>query len=204
MSQEHGKEGPTPADTDFDLKQHDFLRSEIQTAEGEARANERHSILALAALWAWAAKEAPSAGVVIGVISAMIGILGGLRAWALWINMATKADYVAQIEVVKARPHLGGWEHYFRDTTKGKETIPSQNNVQKESARPWSRRPGAIGYTSAAFWVIIALTSVPFGFLLRGLKADPGPAPAKVQVQCVSSTEPLKSESKQPPGRGHR
>jgi hypothetical protein len=39
-----------PDETDFDLKQHDFLRSEIQIAEGESRANERHAILACSAL----------------------------------------------------------------------------------------------------------------------------------------------------------
>lgn len=103
----------TASQTDFDLKQHDALRLEIQTAEAAARANERYAIIALAALWAWTAKEAPNTGFVAAAISALIGILGATRMWALWINMKTKADYVAQLEYLLSRPALGGWEHYF-------------------------------------------------------------------------------------------
>lgn len=172
-------------ETDFDLKQHDFVRTEIQTAEASARANERYALLALAALWAWAAKEAPETGVIIGIISASIALLGGLRTWALWINMATKADYVAHIERHKSMPELGGWEHYFRDTTAGRDTIPGQH-LAPERHRSWIRRPGAIGYTSAAFWALILVASVPFGYWLRASRvSDPKPS-AAVEVRCVS------------------
>jgi hypothetical protein len=170
---------------DFDIKQHDFLRTEIQTAEASARANERYALLALAALWAWAAKEAPQIGVVIGIISASIGLLGGLRTWALWINMATKASYVAHVEHHHAHVELGGWEHYVRDVAANRDTVPGQN-LGPEYHRSWVQRPGAIGYTSAAFWLLIMVASVPCGFLLRDFPPAKGGASQAVEVRCVS------------------
>ncbi len=174
----------TASQTDFDLKQHDTLRLEIQTAEAAARANERYAIIALAALWAWTAKEAPNTGFVAAAISALIGILGATRMWALWINMKTKADYVAQLESLLSRPALGGWEHYFRDTTIGTQTIPSRE-LQLEEKRHWHERPGAIGYTSAAFWLLVIFASPLLGWYVTTLQ--PKVQIPVVQVRCTST-----------------
>ncbi|MEA2235289.1 MAG: hypothetical protein QOC81_13 [Thermoanaerobaculia bacterium] len=182
-------------DKDFDVRQHDSLREEIQAAEAAARANERYAIIALAALWAWTAKEAPSIGFVSAVISMLIGVLGGLRMWALWINMHTKAGYIAQIERLLSREELGGWEHYFRDATAGAETIPSRTasrrkadlsgEVERELERKWHQRPGAIGYTSAAFWLLVIIGSPFLGWYVANLPKTA--SVSTVVVRCTNS-----------------
>ena len=170
-------------EVDFDLKQHDFLRADIQAAESESRALERHSIIALAVLWTWTAKEAPNLGALIGIISAAIGLLGGLRSWALWNHMAVKGDYVAHMESLFSRRELGGWERYFRHVLNQQTTIPKE-----PAKRPWYRSPGMIGKTSAAFWVLIIGLSLPFGFLIKDrFGGKPKDERAVVRVDCGPS-----------------
>jgi hypothetical protein len=171
-------------DPDFDLKQHDHLRQDLHDAEVEARAFERYFILAIAALWAWTLKEAPRLGALVGVLSAALGLLGGIRMWGLWQLMAAKGAYVARIERALSRPGLGGWENYFGSLVTNID--PARFKRTKAFFRQIIRGPGLIGYTSGVMWLIVILCSIPFGLLLQ-CTTKPSPARPDVTVQCVAA-----------------
>lgn len=174
------------SEMDFDTRQHEFLRAEIQTAEVESRTLERYAMIGLSALWAWTAKETPPNAVIIGWISATIGLLGGLRMWALWNHMSAKATYVAEIEKLKSAATLGGWERFFR-ALHGESTDTPLSEEATAIRTKYFRRPGWIGYTSAAFWLILFLGSVPFGYYVRTHASKASASAQTLSVVCGSS-----------------
>jgi hypothetical protein len=180
--------GQSMADLDFDTRQHEFLRTEIQTAEVEARTLERYAMIGLSALWAWTVKETPGNAVLVGFISLVIGLLGGLRMWALWNHMSAKAAYVAEIEKLKSDKALGGWERFYR-SLHGKGSDTPLKEVAAAIRKKHLRRPSWIGYTSAAFWLAIFVASVPFGCYVSTHASKSSSAGQILCTECAIAPE---------------
>lgn len=172
------------SDPDFDLRQHDYLRQDLHDAEVEARAFERYFLLGIAALWAWTIKEASHLGTIVGILSALLGFVCGVRMWGLWRLMATKGEYIARIERLLSRPQLRGWETYFSSLVA--DVDPTQFTPTKRFLHKVLRGPGVIGYTSGAMWLIVIVCSIPFGMLLQ-CTAKPVAVRPDVTVQCVAA-----------------
>ncbi|MGH7515604.1 MAG: hypothetical protein ACREOQ_22095 [Gemmatimonadales bacterium] len=138
----------TPSDprelTELELRTHEWLKKEIESAVHETRALERYTLVGTAVVWAFLVKDAyPRAPDVLWWIPFVLSILAGLRVLALYVGIAPRASYLKEIE--KMASHSGGpagWEQHW-------EGAPS---------RTWD------GRTAILFWVLLILATglIPF------------------------------------------
>jgi hypothetical protein len=138
----------TPSDpralTELDLRTHEWLKKEIESAVQETRALERYTLVGTAVVWAFLVKEAyPRAPDVFWWIPFVLSILAGLRVLALYVGIAPRASYLKKIEEMGL--HSGGpagWERHWEAAT----------------SRGWD------SWTAVLFWVLLILATglIPF------------------------------------------
>jgi hypothetical protein len=142
---------------DFDEKQHDQIRADIQGLEAYGRTFDSVGIVAIAALWTWGLKDGGLDSRTIGVMSALIALLSGLKAIAVWRLIAAKANYIKQIETDHSE--IGGYETKFN--------VPASSFI-----------------VPALIFLILLIVSLYGGFCWRYQKQT-AVAPTPVTITCV-------------------
>ncbi|MDO7886634.1 hypothetical protein [Hymenobacter cheonanensis] len=107
---------------DFEIKQYDVLRAEIDADVAETRLLERIALAGTGAVWTWLAtvKDSGQRFVadhpIVWLIPAFFALLGGLRCLALLHYILLRAAYIRKMEAAAPRSseQLIGWETYLQ------------------------------------------------------------------------------------------
>src|SRR5581483_3126962 len=95
----------TKTSREYNLKEFDALRSEIDDGISEARAFERYAVIASGALWAWLTTR-PTAPLLLWCLPLLLALVGWLRTWGLYKHLGRIGSYIREIE----GNNLKGWE----------------------------------------------------------------------------------------------
>ena len=97
----------------FNLKEYEALRKEIDFVANEIKIFERYAVLASGAIWAWLVTQHNSS-FIAWFLPIVLALTGFLRNWGLRMHLRRLAEYIRKIEDDQLRgSEIGGWEKYL-------------------------------------------------------------------------------------------
>lgn len=102
--------------TDLDLRTHEWLKKEIESAVQETRALERYALVGTALVWAFLLRDVCQCPPrVLWWIPCVLSVVAALRVHARYLGMAPRTTYLSKIEKRGFQSGgLGGLEEHWR------------------------------------------------------------------------------------------
>jgi hypothetical protein len=126
-----------PTASDFDLKQYDELKREVEATMLEVRATERNALLAAWAVWTVIGATSSLVPKELAWLPLPLAVLGALRCSALYLSVPARSSYLRMIEATAPHGHdLTGWDTFLR-----------------------TRRVPLSGLVTTLFWVLFVTAS---------------------------------------------